>query len=102
MQRNSSRYLLFNEKMQLQGWRNDKTGAMRGSEGTPYAFSGIQIVSFTLLNGIHQEGKFSMIDVYLDAAASGGLIKGFDHTEGKFLDVGKPETLAAAATLFEK
>jgi NDP-sugar pyrophosphorylase family protein len=39
MQRNSSRYLLFNEEMQLKGWRNEKTGAQRGGEGQPFAFT---------------------------------------------------------------
>jgi NDP-sugar pyrophosphorylase family protein len=102
MRRSSSRYLLFDDALRLRGWRNEKTGAMRGAEGTPYAFSGIQVISGKLLQSIHQEGKFSMIDVYLDAAASGGFVQGFDHSNGKFLDVGKPETLAAAATLFEK
>jgi NDP-sugar pyrophosphorylase family protein len=101
MQRSSSRYLLFDEALRLQGWRNEKTGAMRGQEGKPYAFSGIQVVSQTLLQSIRQEGKFSMIDVYLDVAASGGLIRGFDHSDGRFLDVGKPESLAAASALFK-
>lgn len=101
MQRSSSRYLLFDEDLKLQGWRNEKTGAMRGKDGRPFAFSGIQVISQQLLQNIHQEGKFSMIDVYLSAAESDGIIRGYDHSEGKFLDVGKPETLAAAAELFK-
>jgi NDP-sugar pyrophosphorylase family protein len=100
MRRITSRYLLFDKELRLQGWRNDKTGQHRGNEGTPFAFSGVQVISGALLKSIHQEGKFSLIDVYLDAAATGGLVRGFDHSYGKFLDVGKPETLAAAATLF--
>lgn len=100
MRRASSRYLLFDESLNLQGWRNEKTGQMRGTAGAPFAFSGVQVVSAALLDGIRQEGNFSLIDVYLDAAASGGIIKGFDHSEGKFLDVGKPDTLAAAPGLF--
>ncbi len=101
MRRTSSRYLLFDDTTRLQGWMNEKTGAQRGSDGTPYAFSGIQIISGELLRGIKQEGKFSLIDVYLDACADGGIIRGFDHSGGKFLDVGKPETLASAASLFD-
>jgi NDP-sugar pyrophosphorylase family protein len=102
MQRSSSRYLLFDEDMRLRGWRNEQTGAMRGAAGNPYAFTGIQIISGKLLQGIVQEGKFSLIDVYLHAAESGGDIRGFDHTGDKFLDVGKPETLAMAPMLFNK
>ncbi len=102
MQRPSSRYLLFDDAMQLKGWRNEKTGAQRGEAGAPFAFSGIQVISATLLHSIRQEGKFSLIDVYLAACATGGTISGFDHSNGKFLDVGKPETLAAAATMFSE
>lgn len=100
MRRSSSRYLLFDDAMKLQGWRNDKTGQTRGGEGSPFAFSGIQVISAKLLQGIQRSGKFSLIDVYLDAITSGANILGFDHSDGKFLDVGKPETLAAAASLF--
>ena len=100
MERTSSRYLLFDQFMRLRGWRNENTGASKGEPGTPFAFSGIQVVSGELLKGIRQEGKFSLIDVYLDAVANGGYIKGYDHSRDKFLDVGKPESLAAAGSLF--
>lgn len=100
MKRESSRYLLFNEKMQLSGWKNEKTGQMRGSDGITYAFSGIQVVSNKLLRGIKRDGKFSMIDVYLDAIEDGNVLLGFDHSGGRFLDVGKPESLKLAADLF--
>ncbi|MBS1614809.1 MAG: NTP transferase domain-containing protein [Bacteroidetes bacterium] len=96
MQRPSSRYLLFDEKLWLCGWRNTKTGELRGLPGTDFAFSGIQIISGDLLRGIHRDGKFSLIDVYLDALAAGGKIQGFDHSNDLFLDAGKPETLAQA------
>jgi NDP-sugar pyrophosphorylase family protein len=100
MRRPSSRYLLFDESMRLCGWRNEKSGALRGVTGAPFAFTGIQVVSDALLHGIRRKGKFSLIDVYLDALQEGGIIRGFDHSEGKFLDAGKPETLALAQTLF--
>lgn len=100
MHRSSSRYLLFDADHRLRGWRNEKTGELRGGGGEPMAFSGIQVVSKELLNGIQREGKFSLIDVYLDAAAAGGSIRGFDHSGGKLLDVGKPEALELAAELF--
>ncbi len=102
MNRESSRYLLFDEVLRLTGWRNEKTGAQRGADGAPFAFSGVQIVSAGLLQGIQLDGRFSLIDVYLSAAALGAKILGFDHSGGRFLDAGKPETLAAAADLFPK
>ncbi len=100
MHRSSSRYLLFDGELRLRGWRNEKTGELRGEGGEPLAFSGIQVISGTLLKQIRREGKFSLIDVYLDAIAEGGPIYGFDHTGGKLMDVGKPEALSQAAALF--
>lgn len=103
MQRNSSRQLLFNESMQLCGWENTGTGQKRIAREeeplTRLAFSGIQVISAKLLKSISQEGKFSLIDVYLHAAKTEN-IQGYDHTGDVFLDVGKPESLEQAACLF--
>jgi hypothetical protein len=44
-------------------------------------------------------GKFSLVDVYLSLAAN-YLILGYDHTGDKFVDVGKPESIAIAESLF--
>lgn len=98
--RNSSRYLLFNEMMQLTGWKNEKTGERRGGDGAAFAFSGIQMISNKLLPEIKRVGKFSLIDVYLDAIADKKVIQGFDHSGGRFLDVGKPESLKQAEDFF--
>lgn len=100
MQRNSSRYLLFNEHQELVGWKNDKTNELKGLSGTPAAFSGIQVLSRTFVEEIQRAGKFSLIDAYLDCAFSGGQILGFDHTGDIFTDIGKPESLLAAEKLF--
>jgi hypothetical protein len=40
-----------------------------------------------------------MVEVYLDLAVS-EIIKGFDHTGSKFIDVGKPEAVGLAEKLF--
>lgn len=103
--RTTSRYFLFDNDMQLQGWENIKTGERR-LPGTvpeallkPYAFSGIQLVEASFLPGIRQEGKFSLVDVYLDRCTTQS-IKAWDHTGDALLDVGKPESLERAATLF--
>jgi len=103
MNRTSSRHLLFDEHMALCGWRNNGTEQERISRYTeethPYAFSGIQIISQALLQDIQLEGKFSMIDVYLEAAKR-HIIKGYDHSGDLLLDVGKPESILKAAQLF--
>ncbi|WP_276480653.1 nucleotidyltransferase family protein [Paraflavitalea pollutisoli] len=99
----TSRYFLFDEENNLCGWRNTSTGEEKISRSVdtlvPKAFSGVHIISPELLPMIRQEGKFSMVDVYLELAKTNS-IKGYDHSYSKFIDVGKPEALAQAEALF--
>jgi len=101
--RKTSRYFLFNESDELCGWRNTITGEEKISKpATSYhqkAFSGIHVLSNRIFQVMQQEGKFSMVDVYLSLAAS-ETIKSFDHSDGKFIDVGKPESIVKAEELF--
>ncbi len=104
-QRETSRYFLFNEDMQLEGWQNTKTeerkipGGGSAARLRPYAFSGIHLMEESFLSHIRQEGKFSLVDVYLDLCGS-RKICGWDHSGDALLDVGKPESLERAAALF--
>lgn len=102
--RSSSRYFLFNQADKLCGWMNEKTGEHRISKPAdtihPKAFSGVHVISTKLLPLITQEGKFSMVDVYLELAKS-HVIKSFDHSGSKFIDVGKPENIVLAESLFD-
>ena len=102
--RETSRYFLFNESMNLCGWRNTKTGEERVSRTADHylqkAFSGVHIIDPQIFDFIEQEGKFSMVDVYLSLAAD-HTICGFDHTGSKFMDVGKPGSVEEAERLFE-
>ncbi|HXL57009.1 MAG TPA: sugar phosphate nucleotidyltransferase, partial [Chitinophagaceae bacterium] len=102
-QRNTSRYFLFNDNNELCGWRNVETGVDKISRNaTIYyqkAFSGIHIISNRIFSLMHQQGKFSMIDVYLEAAKS-EMIRSFDHSGSRFIDVGKPDSLIKAETTF--
>jgi NDP-sugar pyrophosphorylase family protein len=106
--RNSSRYFLFDEAGKLRGWKNQNTGEYKpvhlNDSNTEYlqakAFSGIQVIDTKLLALMQREGKFSMVDVYLDLCATHTILA-YDHTGATLLDVGKPESLALAATLFE-
>lgn len=101
--RTTSRYFLFDHFHNLCGWRNTKTGEEKISrisvDNSPKAFSGVHIIDSKIFPLIHQEGKFSMVDVYLDLAKT-EIIKGFDHTGSKFVDVGKPEAVAIAESMF--
>lgn len=105
--RDSSRYFLFDENGQLCGWKNQKTGEYKPAHLTDdstrhmqaKAFSGIQVIDTKLFSLMQREGKFSMVDVYLDLFATHA-IQAYDHTGEALLDVGKPESLALAASLF--
>jgi len=103
--RKTSRYFLFDRDLQLRGWQNVKTGETRmagESEATvlsPRAFSGIHVIDPAIFPLIRQEGKFSMVDVYLDLAARRP-VRGFDHSGSKLMDVGKPESVGQAEQLF--
>jgi N-acetyl-alpha-D-muramate 1-phosphate uridylyltransferase len=101
--RTTSRYFLFDEYDTLCGWRNTQTGEEKIARPTttyiPKAFSGIHVINKKLLSLIKRQGKFSMVDVYLELAAN-NIIKGFDHSGSKFIDVGKPDSVAQAEQLF--
>ena len=97
--RNTSRYLLFDENNILCGWLNEKTGEQKGKSGTKKAFSGIHIISPDIFSIINEEGKFSMIDLYL-RLANDHKIHAFDHSETKFIDVGKTDSVSKAEEMF--
>jgi len=102
--RKTSRYFLFDENDMLCGWRNVKTGeqkiARENNILVEKAFSGIHVINHKLLVLMQQPGKFSMVDVYLSLAKD-HVIRSFDHSNTKFIDVGKPETVLEAEKLFE-
>lgn len=101
--RQSSRYFLFDDSNSLCGWMNDKTGEQRISKPAitlhKKAFSGVHIINSKLLQLITQQGKFSMVDIYLELAKT-HTIQGFEHSGSKFIDVGKPENIVLAETMF--
>jgi MurNAc alpha-1-phosphate uridylyltransferase len=103
--RKTSRYFLFDEDDVLCGWKNVKTGEekiMRHANNlTAKAFSGIHIINSKIFLLMQQtaEIKFSMVDVYLSLCSNNKILS-FDHSDSKFIDVGKPESLQQAALLF--
>jgi MurNAc alpha-1-phosphate uridylyltransferase len=101
--RKTSRYFLFSENDELCGWRNVETGAEKIVKSSNVllqkAFSGIHVTTKKIFSMMQQEGKFSMVDVYLDAAKT-EVIKSFDHSQSKFIDVGKPQSIVEAEKLF--
>ncbi|MDR0792920.1 MAG: NTP transferase domain-containing protein [Chitinophagaceae bacterium] len=101
--RKTSRYLLFDENNRLSGWENTGTGekkiARHAETFKQQAFSCIHVINSKIFSLMKQEGKFSMIEVYLSLASKEN-IQLFEHSEGKFIDVGKPESIEKADLLF--
>ena len=102
-QRTTSRYLLFDDKNRLCGWRNTKTGEeiiVRGSDVLiQKAYSCVVVFDHSIFKHIALKGKFSLIDLYLQLAGS-HTIMGYDHTADRWVDVGRPESVAVAEELF--
>jgi N-acetyl-alpha-D-muramate 1-phosphate uridylyltransferase len=102
--RDSKREFIFTENLQLIGWQNLKTKEEKLPKGKPahyisYAFSGVQIISNTIFNQPLMEGKFSMVDQYLELCL-GNKIMAYNHSGDVLVDVGTEEKLAKAASLF--
>ncbi|MDA3882656.1 MAG: nucleotidyltransferase family protein [Bacteroidales bacterium] len=90
--RETSRYLLFDENLELCAWENRETHEQKiirsCKEYIARAFSGIQIINPDFFNLIYETGSFSIMDIYLRLAKENS-IKAFNHTEDFWLDVGK-------------
>jgi NDP-sugar pyrophosphorylase family protein len=112
--RSTSRYFLFDDRDELCGWRNAATGQERiarvpegGNEGAgtaattlvQKAFSGIHVIDPAIFALMARDGKFSMVDLYLDLAA-GHHVRAHDHSQSRLIDVGRPESAERAALLF--
>jgi len=102
--RETSRYLMFDKDLQMTGWKNFKSGESIISrddlfnESVPYAFSGIHLIEPQLLNMITEQGKFSIMDLYLRLAQN-QIIKAFVDQSDLWMDLGKPDQLTAAETI---
>lgn len=105
-ERKTSRYFLFDTTQCLRGWRNVQTGEEKpaGISTTipdlkEMAFSGMHIIDPLLLTLMERNGKFSMVDLYLDLC-NNHTILGYDHTGAELVDVGKPESINKAEQIF--
>jgi len=67
----------------------------------PLAFSGIHVVDPVVFSLISRRGRFSLIDAYLELAASYP-VYGYHDRSPHWMDVGKPEQLAQAREDFGK
>ena len=101
-QRETQRYLCFDEQDQLCGWTNIKTGEVKGRDGRHLAFSGMQILSPDVLARLDEmpEGKFSLIDFYLNVLNEVPL-HAYVPENYKMMDVGKIDQIDEAEAFAE-
>ena len=102
-ERNTNRYLLFDDDMRLVGWTNIQTGEVRSPYPNldvrkyhRYAFAGIHYMNPSLFRYFNEwPDKFSIIDFYL-SICNREPIYGFVPAELRLMDVGKIDTLSEA------
>lgn len=101
--RSTSRYFLFDENNRLCGWKNTKTSEEKISVNKNglhlKAYSCIVIFQPEIFSLMTFSGKFSLVDLYLELAASHRIL-GYDHSGDKLVDVGKSESISIAESLF--
>lgn len=113
--RDTSRYLLFDEHLELCGRRSRRSKHAAPGNSNEYqdewarplapdakspealAFCGIQVVSPRLLPLISEDGIFSIITTYLRLAAEGEKISAFPADQFYWRDLGRPDDLRQAA-----
>ncbi|MDB5227986.1 MAG: hypothetical protein JWN78_2179 [Bacteroidota bacterium] len=98
--RNSSRYLLFDNDDILCGWKNTKLDEVklpRKPAGRTHqlAFSGYHIISPEIFKNNKFNGAFSMVDWYLDLCKE-NIIKAYHHDSDIWIDIGSEADLAKA------
>ena len=107
-QRQTKRYLLFDDDNRLVGWTNIETGEVRSpypdldvERCRKYAFSGIHIVSKSLIELMDKwEGKFPIIDFYLSVCHR-VVIRADVRRDLQLLDVGKLDSLTQAEAMVQ-
>jgi len=103
--RKSSRKFLFDDKMVLCGWENQKSGkqiiARTSQSGLKkFSFSGVQIVDPIIFKYFPDKDVFSLIELYLAVAKKENII-GYVHNEDEWIDLGKIENLNEAEKIFD-
>jgi MurNAc alpha-1-phosphate uridylyltransferase len=97
--RDTSRYLRFDQNNNLCGWENNKTGEKISWNHNSYkkqAFNGVQVLSPGIFEYMNDLGtSFSTIPVYLKAAQAGESVRAFPVDHSYWIDIGTVEKLEA-------
>ncbi len=104
MERDTSRYLLFDGEGSLCGYGNRATGLLRkGREPigptVELGFCGIHVISPRIFELITESGPFSIIDLYVRLIAAGHRVAAHRVDGSVWVDIGKPEQLERARSL---
>lgn len=104
-ERETNRYLLFDDSMRMVGWTNVATGEVRSpypgidpGKCRKYAFSGIHLISdriFTIFDEDGWNGRFPIMDFYIEECAR-RVIHGVLPESLRMMDIGKIGTLDQA------
>ena len=107
-ERETQRYLCFDEHDRLCGWTNIKTGELKGHDGRHLAFSGCQVLGTDVLERLEEipDDKFSLIDFYLRIIQSPisnpqFLLNAYVPKDYKMMDVGKIDQIEEAERFAE-
>lgn len=104
-ERESSRYFLFDDALQLCGWENRRTNERKISRQQatglkPYAFSGIHVISPEIFKHISETGVFSIVDLYLRLASEHKILA-YPENDSLWIDMGKKQGLDEAKRLLK-
>jgi N-acetyl-alpha-D-muramate 1-phosphate uridylyltransferase len=96
--RQTKRYFLFDDDLCLKGWTDTSTGEIRwagdsAQQTRQLAFNGIHIISPEIFRLVKEEGRFSIIDTYLNLAQDHQIF-GQIQPHNTWFDLGKPDQLA--------
>jgi NDP-sugar pyrophosphorylase family protein len=105
-ERKTTRYLAFNAKNNLCGWKDILTGKELWSqspvEGAVWkAFSGIHVISPSIFGLFTESGRFSVIPAYLRLASEYPVFA-FEHTSEPWFDLGKPEQITLVSDYLKR
>jgi len=106
MERQSSRYLIFDDEMRMCGWKNVGTGEkimMRKCDNeTDLGFCGIHIMNYDYVASLGPVRKFSIIEGYLETGTD-KVISGLKLEKGTdWFDVGSVEKLQEAEAFYKE
>ena len=103
--RETSRYMLHDDKMRLCGWANMKTRQIKirrsKSNLTAYSFSCFHVMDPSFLQTAPNDEHFSIIDWYLDQCNINKIV-GYEHNDDDWRDIGTPQMLPIAEELARK